>query len=326
LRRKNNYSGWRENPHPDEMRMMKLENLAYLRETYGSRLQENNLLSAYTSARLGGPADAALIVRSADELADVSMRMWEKEIPFIIIGGGSNILVSDKGIRELLIINRARTVQFDENFEDPHLRVESGTSMNDLAQKAALWGLGGLEWAATVPGSLGGAIYGNAGAFNGDMAGNLVSVDLTRPEIGLQTWPVEIMKYAYRSSILKRERQPVVILSAELSVYKCSTQKVRQIMDQNSKTRRSTQPPGASMGSIFKNPPGDYAGRLIESAGLKGKRIGNAEISMVHANFIVNHGSSCASDVKELIEIAQQEVASKSGIELELEIELVGEW
>jgi UDP-N-acetylmuramate dehydrogenase len=198
--------------------------------------------------------------------------------------------------------------------------------MNDLAQKAALWGLGGLEWAATVPGSLGGAIYGNAGAFNGDMAGNLVSVDLIKPEIGHLTWPVEKMEYAYRSSILKRELQQVVILAAELSVHKSSTRMVREIMERNSTTRRSTQPPGASMGSVFKNPPGDYAGRLIEITGLKGKRIGNAEISTVHANFIVIHGLSCASDVKELIEIAKQEVARKTGIDLELEIELVGEW
>ncbi len=306
--------------------MMKQENLSYLREMYGSRIQENSLLSVYTSARVGGPADATMIVRSGDELAEVTLRMWEKEIPFIIIGGGSNILVSDKGIREFLIINRARSVQFNENFEDPQLKVESGTSMNDIAQKAAILGLGGLEWAATVPGSLGGAIYGNAGAFNGDMAGNIISVDLIKPEIGLQTWAVEKMEYAYRSSILKRERQEVVILSAQLSVNNSTTQAVREKMDQNSTTRRNTQPPGASMGSIFKNPPGDYAGRLIESSGLKGKRIGNAEISTVHANFIVNHGSSCASDIKELIGIVQQEVARNSGIELELEIELVGEW
>ena len=306
--------------------MMKSENLTYLREIYGKRLQENSLLSAYTSVRLGGPADAAIIARSGDELAEITKRMWEREIPFIIIGGGSNILVSDKGIRDLLIINRARSVQYDENFESPRLWVESGTTMNDLAQKAALLGLGGLEWAATVPGSLGGAIYGNAGAFNGDMAGNLMSVDLIQPEIGQQTWPVEKMEYAYRSSILKREHRAVVILSAELAVKISSTQVVREIMDQNTKTRRSTQPPGASMGSIFKNPPNDYAGRLIENAGLKGKRIGNVEISTVHANFIVNHGLSSASDVKELIEITRQEVARKFGVDLELEIELVGEW
>ena len=283
-------------------------------------------MSAYTSARVGGPADAVLIVRNGEELVEVSKRMWEKEIPFILIGGGSNILVSDKGIRELLIINRARSVRFNDNFEDPQLRVESGTSMNDLAQKAALLELGGLEWAATVPGSLGGAIYGNAGAFNGDMAGNVKTVDLIQPGTGYQTWPVERMQYSYRSSILKREHQAVVILSAELSVFISSTQIIREKMELNSTARRNTQPPGASMGSIFKNPQGDYAGRLIENAGLKGKKVGNAEISDVHANFIVNHGSSCASDIRKLITIAQNEVRKTSGIELELEIEMVGEW
>lgn len=306
--------------------MMKPEHLTYLREIYGNRLQENNLLSVHTSARIGGPSDASIIARSGFELTEISTRMWEEEIPFIIIGGGSNILVSDKGIRDLLIINRARSVQYDGNSKNPRIRVESGTTMNDLSQKAALWGLGGLEWAATVPGSLGGAIYGNAGAFNGDMAGNLISVDLIQPKIGHQTWPVEKMKYSYRSSILKKEHQTAVIISAELSVNISSPEVVREIMDKNSTTRRETQPPGASMGSIFKNPPGNFAGHLIECAGLKGKRIGNAEISTVHANFIVNHGVCSASDVKKLIEIARQEVAKQSGLELELEVELVGEW
>lgn len=305
---------------------MKPEHLTYLREIYGSRIQENALLSVHTSARVGGPADAVIIARTGDELAEISMRMWDHEILFIVIGGGSNLLVGDKGLRDLLIINRARSFQFNQDFESPQIRVESGTSMNDLAQKASLLGLGGMEWAATVPGSLGGAIYGNAGAFGGDMAGNLVTVDLIQPKIGKQTWPVEKMEYAYRSSILKREHLPVVILSAELSVTRSTTEVVKEKMDQNSMQRRSTQPPGASMGSIFKNPPGDFAGRLIENAGLKGKRIGNAEISPVHANFIVNHGLTSASDIKELIELARLEVANKFGVELELEIELIGEW
>jgi UDP-N-acetylmuramate dehydrogenase len=305
---------------------MKLSDISYLREVYGSRLQENTLLAGYTSARVGGPADASIIARSAEELSEVVLRMWEHDIPFSIIGGGSNLLVSDKGLRELLIINRARAVRFLETVEPPQVHAESGTSMNDLSQKAALLGLGGLEWAATIPGSLGGAIYGNAGAFNGDMAGNLFSVDLLHRKFGLLTWPVEKMEYNYRSSILKKEHQPVVILAAEISLKKSSLADVRLLMEQNSAQRHSNQPKGASMGSIFKNPPGDYAGRLIENAGLKGKRIGSAEISSVHANFIINHGSSCASDVKELIEIARQEVEKKFGVTLELEIELSGEW
>jgi UDP-N-acetylmuramate dehydrogenase len=314
------------NTHLPDREKMKPSDLSFLREIYGSRLQENTLLAGYTSTRVGGPADASIMVRSADELSEIVMRMWEKAIPFILIGAGSNLLVSDKGMRELLVINRARSVRFIGTGESPIAQAESGTTVNDLTQKAALLGMSGLEWAATIPGSLGGAIYGNAGAFNGDMAGNLISVDLLHRQLGRQTWPVEKMEYAYRSSILKREHLQIAILSAELALKKSTPEAVRQLMEQNSLRRRSSQPLGASMGSIFKNPPGDHAGRLIEQAGLKGTKIGNAEISPLHANFIINHGQTSARDVRELIDIARQEVEKQFGVELELEIELVGEW
>jgi UDP-N-acetylmuramate dehydrogenase len=305
---------------------MKLTDLTYLREIYGSRLQENTPLSTYTSARIGGPADGSIVTRTSEDLAEIAVKMWEKGIEFIIIGGGTNLLVSDKGIRELLIINRARTIQFNGSETSPSATAESGTTMNDLAQKAANLGFSGLEWAATVPGSLGGAVYGNAGAFGGDMAGNLISVDIVDRRSGRQKWPVEKMGYTYRSSILKKEHLPLVILSVELALKKSSPEVVKQKMESNSAHRRSSQPSGAGMGSIFKNPTGDYAGRLIENSGLKGKRVGNAEISDLHANFIINHGQTLASDVRELIEIVRTEVQKKFGVSLELEIELLGEW
>ena len=305
---------------------MKLTELDYLRETYGSRLQEKTPLAKYTSARIGGPADVSIISRSSADLAAIAMNLWDKGIKFIIIGGGSNLLISDKGMRELLIINRARESHIDDSGEQVRLIAESGTTMNDLAQKASRTGLSGLEWAATIPGSLGGAIYGNAGAFGGEMAGNLISLDIISQSSRYETWQVEKMEYGYRSSILKKEHKPVVILSASLGLVKSSPEVVKQKMESNFARRRSSQPPGASMGSIFKNPPGDFAGRLIENSGLKGKRIGNAEISPIHANFIVNHGQTLARDVLELIKIIQFEVERKFGIALELEIELAGEW
>jgi UDP-N-acetylmuramate dehydrogenase len=305
---------------------MKLAELDYLRKTYGSRLQVNTSLARYTSARIGGPADASIISRSSTDLAEIVLHMWEKDIKFVIIGGGSNLLMSDKGMRELLIINRARESHFDDSGKQVRLIAESGTSMNDLAQKASRFGLGGLEWAGTIPGSLGGAVYGNAGAFGGNMAGNLVSVDIISQIAGRETWQVEKLEYAYRSSILKKDHEPVVILAASLALVKSSPEAVKQKMESNSARRRSSQPPGASMGSIFRNPPGDFAGRLIENSGLKGKRVGNAEVSPVHANFIVNHGQTLAGDVLALIKIIQSEVERKFGIALELEIELAGEW
>ncbi len=127
------------------------------------------------------------------------------EVPFILLGGGSNVLVSDKGVRGVVIINRARLLKFNSQAEPPTVHAESGVTPNDIAQRAARLGLAGFEWAASIPGSLGGAVYGNAGAFDGDMAGNLISVDLFHRQYGRQTWPVEKMEYGYRTSLLKRD-------------------------------------------------------------------------------------------------------------------------
>lgn len=300
--------------------------ISTLRELFSDRLHENASLAGYTSARIGGPADALIFVRSADELANAAGRLWEMDLPFIILGGGSNLLVGDKGVRGIVIINRARLVHFDTQAERPSVQAESGATLNDIAQRAARLGLSGMEWAATVPGSLGGAVYGNAGAFDGDISGNLISAELLHRQRGRQVWPVEKMAYSYRSSLLKRERQPVIILAATLKLEKGEPRPIQAKMAQLSARRRSTQPPGASMGSMFKNPPGDFAGRLIEAAGLKGIRIGNAEISPIHANFFINHGQTSAKDVKALIDLARETVEARFGVWLELEIELVGEW
>ncbi len=297
-----------------------------LRTTFGDRLQENVPLSGYTAARIGGPADALVFVRSADELAQAAEMLWKMDMPFLLLGGGSNVLVSDKGVRGVVIVNRARLVKFDSQAEPPTVHAESGVTPNDIAQRAVRLGLAGFEWAAGVPGSLGGAVYGNAGAFDGDIAGNLISLELIHRQHGRQVWPVEKMEYGYRTSVLKRDHPPAFILSAQLALSHGDSQAIRAKMEQFSERRRNTQPPGASMGSMFKNPTGDKAGRLIEAAGLKGSRIGNAEISTQHANFFINHGQTRAEDMKALIELARNTVAEKFGVKLELEVELVGEW
>jgi UDP-N-acetylmuramate dehydrogenase len=300
--------------------------LASLHPDFDDRLQENIPLSSYTSARIGGPADVLLVVRSADELAQAAEKLWALDVPFLLLGGGANVLVSDKGVRGVVVINRAREVQFSAESEPPTVRAESGATLNDLSRRAALLGLSGLEWAATVPGSLGGAVYGNAGAFDGDIAASLVSAELLHRTAGRQTWPVQQMEYDYRNSALKRQRAPVVILSAELALEHGSKDEILVKMERFSALRHKSQPSGASLGSMFKNPPGDYAGRLIEAAGLKGRRIGNAEISPVHANFFINRGRTRAEDVKALIDLARDSVAEQFGVKLELEIELIGEW
>ena len=298
--------------------------LPTLRAAFGDRLQENVSLAPYTSARIGGPADALLSVASADELAGTVSRLWELGIPFIVLGGGSNMLVSDRGVRGVVVLNRAKNVRFDKGGR-PRVHAEAGVVIANLARRAASHGLGGLEWAAAVPGTVGGAVYGNTGAFGGDMTANLIHAELLT-EQGRENWPVEKMGYGYRTSVLKRRGLKAVVLSAELRLEHSTREVVSVKINEFSERRRATQPPGASMGSMFKNPPGDFAGRLIEAAGLKGKRIGTAEISPVHANFFINHGQTKAADVRELVNLAQKTVAEKLGVNLELEIELIGEW
>lgn len=298
--------------------------LPTLRAAFGDRLQENVPLAPYTSARIGGPADVLIAVTSADELAETVFQLWEMDIPYVMLGGGSNVLVSDRGVRALVVLNRAKDVRFEKGSK-PKVRAEAGVVIANLARRAASHGLAGLEWAAAVPGTVGGAVYGNAGAFGGDMADNLIRAELLT-ENGREFWPVEKMEYGYRTSVLKQQNLKVVVLSAELRLEHSTKEAVSVKISEFSERRKATQPPGASMGSMFKNPPGDFAGRLIESAGLKGTRIGTAEISPVHANFFINHGQTKAEDVRALVNLAQKTVAEKFGIDLELEIELIGEW
>jgi UDP-N-acetylmuramate dehydrogenase len=296
-----------------------------LRDAFGSSLQEHAALAGHTTARAGGPADALVVAHSSTELEQAARVLWEMNVPFQVIGHGSNVLVSDEGLRGVVLLNRARAIQFDMDGNPPSAWAESGALIGTIARQAALKGLGGFEWAATVPGTLGGAVYGNAGAFGGDMNDSLVLAEILHPW-GKETWPAERMQYAYRSSALKRERTPAVILAARIKLERSEPKTVQSTMEGFSTRRRSTQPPGASMGSMFKNPPGDYAGRLIEAAGLKGTRVGGAAISQVHANFFVNDGQASASDIGRLINLARETVEAKFGVRLELEVELLGRW
>lgn len=304
-----------------------------LESLFGDRLQRDVPLARYTSARVGGPADYLAEVRSADELAQAVSRLWELGAPFLILGGGSNMLVSDKGVRQVVLLNHARRVRFDPAADPPLVWAESGANFGSVARQAASRGLGGLEWAAGIPGTIGGALVGNAGAHGGDMAGNLLMAEILQRKETMQEevphrerWPVERMQYTYRSSTLKRQTGQAVALSAWLRLEHSTVERVQDRMDEYLQYRRRTQPPGASMGSMFKNPPGDYAGRLIEAAGLKGKQVGAAQISSLHANFFVNQGQASAAQIYQLIETAREAVAEKFGVTLELEIELVGEW
>jgi len=295
-----------------------------LRLKFGAAVQENISLAPYTSARIGGAADILVTVKSADELAGVMKVIWDYEMPFYILGGGSNLLVSDKGVRGVVVLDRAKDVVF-ETGDQPTVWSEAGVIFSNLANRCASKGFSGLEWAATVPGTVGGAVYGNAGAFGSDMSTNLIWADVLTKN-GREKLSAEQMEYGYRTSALKRAEKQAIVLSAMLRLKNASSDEVSVKISEFSERRKSTQPPGASMGSMFKNPAGDHAGRLIEAAGLKGTRIGNAEISTKHGNFFINHGETKAEDVRALIRLTQETVFKKFGVELELEVELVGDW
>ena len=202
--------------------------LPSLRAAFGDRLQENVSLAAYTSARIGGNADAFIIAHSADELAEIVSQLWEMNIPYLLLGSGSNLLISDAGFHGVAVLNKAKEIRFNEG-ENPSVNAESGVTMSRLANQSATRAFAGLEWAATVPGTVGGAVYGNAGAFGGDMAGALLHVKLLT-KAGRETWTVEDMRYVYRSSTLKGVAIKAIILSAEMKLKKGEQAQIQERM------------------------------------------------------------------------------------------------
>ena len=292
-----------------------------------SAIRLNEPLARYTTARIGGPADVLVEATSAADLKDIVSAARQSGVPCAILGGGANVLVSDAGLRGLVIINRAKRIEFREHDQ---VWGESGTVLPTLARECVARGLAGLEWAVGVPGTVGGAVVGNAGAHGRDIAADLLSATILNADNEVNEWPKEALAFEYRSSLIKQlaasGQRLAVVLSATFQLTPADPIELAKKADEFNEYRRRTQPPGASMGSMFKNPTGNAAGRLIDQCGLKGTRIGDADISTVHANFFVNHGQATASDVKALIDLAQRSVREKFGIELELEIELLGEW
>jgi UDP-N-acetylmuramate dehydrogenase len=297
-----------------------------LREAFSHLLHENVVMANYTTARVGGPVTALLSINSVEDLIEAARTLWDISVPFMVLGSGSNILISDQGLDVVVLHNRAHNLKIDTNSDVPSIYAESGANLGTVARQSALRGLSGMEWAAPVPGTVGGAVYGNAGAHGSDMKASLKMAKILHKDQGVEDWPVEKLAYQYRSSVLKREHMPVVILSAIFNVVRTSREEAWEKISAFQAHRKETQPPGASMGSMFKNPTGAYAGRLIEAAGLKGRRIGRAMISPIHANFIINLEGATAQDIWKLMKIAQDTVKEKFGIVLEPEIELVGEF
>ncbi len=294
-----------------------------------ARAKRNEPMSKHTTSRIGGPADLLVEARTTEELVTLAQRADAMALPYIVIGGGANILVSDLGIRGLVIVNRAKEVKFDVRGVKANAEVDSGVMLTTLARDCIERGLAGMEWAISVPGTVGGGVVGNAGAHGSDMAASVTMVRVLRHAALPEYWTPRQLQFGYRRSALKNyapaDRPIVISVTLELKVdYRAN---LERRANEFIARRKATQPPGATIGSMFKNPEGDYAGRLIEACGLKGRMIGGAMISDKHANFFANaSGDAKASDVKALIDLAHDEVLNRFGVDLELEVELLGEW
>lgn len=287
-------------------------------------------LARFTAARLGGPADYLYIAKQPAYEDTIALldEAWRRDLPVTVIGGGANVLVADAGIRGLTIVNRATDIQQQSAGDAALLQVSSGANLIRLARFCQENGLTGLEWAIAVPGTVGGAAVNNAGAHGSDFASSLKRLLVYEAESGERWYDAESLQYAYRYSWLKyRPDRRFFILRAELKLQRDDAARIQERMDHNNEYRRRTQPPGASLGSIFKNPPGDYAGKLIEAAGLRGLRLGSVQVSPLHANFFVNlSADASASDYFELIQLVRAGVKQRSGVILELEIQTLGAW
>lgn len=299
---------------------------AHISNQHGVSIQENVELRSYSTARVGGMALGLVSVHSAKELKAVVNAARDCSLPYLVMGSGANMLISDKGYDGIVILNKANLIKVDVHDSEPSIWAESGANFSQMARRAALRGFAGLEWAAAIPGTVGGAIYGNAGAFGSDVSRCLMLAEILHPKSGIQTWTPDQFEYGYRTSILKRNHNFAVVLSARFKLHPSTAQEAKMRIDENTAKRRATQPPGASLGSMFKNPEGDYAGRLIEAAGLKGKRFGGVAVSEVHANFFVNDEGATAKDYWNLIQYVQKEVKKQFEVDLELEVEPIGEF
>jgi len=286
------------------------------------RVRENEPLSKHTTMKIGGPADVLLEPSSVENLKVAMDIIRKHNVKWRAIGRGSNLLVSDKGIEGVVI--KLGAGLDDLQIDGERVTVGGGYPSIKLATVITKQGLSGLEFSSGIPGSVGGAVYMNAGAHGSDMSQILEKAYILFEDGTLEWLSNEEMKFSYRNSILQKER-PGVCVQAVLQLKKGTRDEIVGVMQKNKDYRRETQPwnfPCA--GSIFRNPLPNYAGDLIEKSGLKGYSIGGAQISEMHGNFIVNTGNGTASDVLALIDYVKKTIKERFDIDMHTEVEIIG--
>jgi UDP-N-acetylmuramate dehydrogenase len=290
-------------------------------------------VARYTSFRVGGPADFLARPATAAELREALAWAGDAVLPVTVIGGGSNLLVGDRGVRGLVIVyhNEREPIEAVEEGDTIRVSAPAQVGLSRLGRYCCQRGWAGLDWAVGLPGTVGGSVANNAGAHGTEMIDNLETVTVLAPDAALATHEAGWLQARYRHTILRSpdpDERPrgTVVVSAGLRLRRGDRAALLALADEHAEWRKVHQPRKPCAGSIFKNPEGTYAGLLIEEAGLKGYRVGGAQISPQHANFIVNVGGATGADVLALIREAQRVVREARGIALETEVEFIGDW
>ncbi|HEX7346920.1 MAG TPA: UDP-N-acetylmuramate dehydrogenase [Candidatus Limnocylindrales bacterium] len=292
----------------------------------GVKTSRDEPLARFTTMRVGGPADLFATAHNAFELRALVRFARQRELPHFILGRGSDLVVSDRGVRGLVIQDRAEGSRFDGE----RYTADAGVPMARAATETQKAGLTGLEFGLAIPGTVGGAVWANAGAHESDVAGILASARVLDGGGSESVVPAGDLGLAYRDSRFKHatgDAPPELILDATFQLAPADPDVIKERLDEIRRWRQAHQPLGLpSAGSVFRNPEGDSAGRLIEAAGLKGFRIGGAVVSEKHANFIVNDQKGTAADVRRVGDHVRDVVAKQTGIKLVYEVEFVGDW
>jgi UDP-N-acetylmuramate dehydrogenase len=291
-------------------------------------VRQNELLSRHTTIGIGGPADAYVIARSASELRHVLEVCRDEGSPVFMLGSGSNIVVGDRGMRGVTIENRAQDLSEASSADGGRyrFRAETGCSFAGMARQLAFAGFAGLEWACGIPGTIGGAVVYNAGAYGGCLGDVLQRVCVWEPEEGEVVYEASELGLVYRGSAFTRGLMAGrAVLWAEFALWPGDASELRgRVADYDSR-RLKAQPRGRNAGSFFKNPPGQPAWKLLEAIGMRGYQVGGAQFSDKHCNFLINAGGASASDVSVLKTTAESRVREQFGIDLNSEVTLVGE-
>jgi UDP-N-acetylmuramate dehydrogenase len=305
---------------------MNPELLEKLRGLAEVRLEEP--LSRHVTFGVGGPAEVYLIAETEDQLRQVYALAKPAGEPVFIFGSGSNVLVGDGGVRGLTIENRTSAVEGpSQNGAGFKARVASGVSFAALARRLSAAGYAGIEWACGIPGSLGGAVVSNAGAYEWSLKDVLKGARLSDERGDVIDLSPDDLELTYRKSAFTRGTiRDKVVLSVDLRLQSGDAEALKERVREFDEQRREAQPPGRNCGSVFKNPPDHPSWWYIDQVGLRGHRIGNAQFSNRHANFILNLGGAKAADITALMELAQARVREQFGVELEREVALVGEF